>query len=74
MSDLDVCELEVACPECAFLSVVTYRDLRLGTPTICRGCKNTLVPDDAMGGLAQARHAILETFRELKETLNQLSN
>jgi|HubBroStandDraft_5_1064220.scaffolds.fasta_scaffold38017_3 hypothetical protein len=67
--DLDPFEFEFACPRCSFYNPLTFRDARLGTPLICRGCKNTLMPDDAWGELDDARRRIADSIRELQESL-----
>jgi hypothetical protein len=70
--DLDPVELEFACPRCAFFNVMTYRDARLGAPIICRGCKNTITPDDTMGELTNARRRMMASVDELQKTLEEL--
>ena len=72
MLDLDSAEFEFPCPRCDFLNPVTLGEARLGTPIICRGCKNTIVPDDAMGELENARRKIARSIRELQEGMKRL--
>jgi hypothetical protein len=72
MLDLDSAEFEFSCPKCDFLNPVTFGEARLGTPVICRGCKNTIVPDDAMGELENARRRIAGSMREFQERMKRL--
>jgi hypothetical protein len=72
MFDLDSAEFEFPCPRCTFFNPIAYREARLGSPIICRGCKNTIVPDDAMGELEKARRRIADSIRELQRTLQEL--
>jgi hypothetical protein len=72
MFDLDPAEFEFPCPRCAFFNPITYREARLGSPIICRGCKNTIVPDDAMGELEKARRRIADSIREFAERMSRL--
>jgi hypothetical protein len=72
MFDLDPIEFEFSCPQCDFSNPITFREARLGAPTICRGCKNTVVPDDLMGDLENARRRIADSIRELHRNLEGL--
>ena len=72
MFDLDPMEFEFSCPECDFSNPITFREARLGTPVICRGCKNMIVPNDAMGELESARNRIARAFREFQDGLERL--
>ena len=72
MFDLDPMEFEFSCPECDFSNPITFGEARLGAPLICRGCKNTIVPDDAMGELEDARRRIARSIRKFKESLEGL--
>ena len=74
MFDLDPYEFEFPCPVCDFYNPITFGEARLGAPIICRGCRNTLRPDDAMGNLENARRTINDSIRELKETLERLGS
>ena len=73
MFDLDPAEFEFPCPRCAFYNPITFREARLGAPIICRGCKNTLTPDDAMGELESARRRIANSIRKFQQTMERLS-
>ena len=70
--DLDSAEFEFPCPKCDFSNPVTFGEARLGTPIICRGCKNTIVSDDAMGELENARRRIADSIREFAERMKRL--
>jgi hypothetical protein len=72
MFDLDSAEFEFPCPRCDFSNPITFGEARLGTPIICRGCKNTIVPDDAMGELENARRRIADSIREFAERMKRL--
>jgi len=72
MFDLDPMEVEFPCPKCDFFNPISYREARLGAPIICRGCKNTIVPDDAMGELEKARRRIADSIREFAEKMKRL--
>lgn len=72
MFDLDAAEFEFPCPRCEFYNPVTFGEARLGAPLICRGCKNTISPNDAMGELENARLRIADSVRRLHETLKRL--
>ena len=72
MFDLDSAELEFPCPRCDFSNPITFGEARLGTPIICRGCKNTIMPDDAMGELENARRRIADSVREFAERMKRL--
>jgi hypothetical protein len=72
MLDLDSAEFEFPCPRCDFSNPVTFGEARLGTPIICRGCKNTIVPDDARGELENARRKIARSIREFQEKMERL--
>jgi hypothetical protein len=72
LGDLESAEFEFSCPKCDFSNPITFGEARLGTPIICRGCKNTIVPDDIMGELNDAQRKITDSIRELQETLERL--
>jgi hypothetical protein len=72
MFDLDPAEIEFPCPICEFYNPMTYGEARLGASIICRGCKNTITPDDSMGDLENARRQIADSLRELHETLGRM--
>jgi hypothetical protein len=72
MLDLDPIEIEFPCPQCDFYNPITYGEARLGASIICRGCKNTITPDDSMGDLDNARRKIVDSVRELQETLERM--
>jgi hypothetical protein len=72
MLDFDSAELEFSCPRCDFSNPITLGEARLGVPVICRGCKNTIVPDDALGDLENACRSISESVRKLKEEFERL--
>jgi hypothetical protein len=72
MFDLDPIEFEFSCPRCDFSNPITFREARLGAPTICRGCKNTVVPDDVMGELENARRRIADSIREFEDHMKRL--
>jgi hypothetical protein len=72
MFDLDPAEFEFACPKCDFSNPITFKEARLGSPIICRGCKNTIMPDDAMGELEKARRRIAEAIRDFEEQMRRL--
>lgn len=70
--DLDPAELEFQCPRCEFYNPITFGEARLCIPILCRGCKNTITPDDPMGDLDFARRRIASSMQELKESLERL--
>ena len=72
MFDFDPLEFEFPCPICDFYNPLTFGEARLGVPIICRGCKNTLRPDDAMSDLENARRTISDSIREIQEKLERL--
>jgi hypothetical protein len=72
MFDVDPIEFEFSCPKCDFSNPITFRESRLGAPTICRGCKNTITPDDAMGELENLRRSLANSVRELQNSLEKL--
>jgi hypothetical protein len=72
MLDLDSAEFEFSCPKCDFSNPITFGQARLAAPVICRGCKNTVVPDDAMGELENARRRIARSIREFQEEMKRL--
>jgi len=71
MFDFDPLEFEFPCPICDFYNSLTFGEARVGVPIICRGCKNTLRPDDAMSDLENARRTISDSIRELQEKLER---
>jgi hypothetical protein len=72
MFDLDLIEFEFPCPMCDFSNPITFKETRLGASIICRGCKNTIMPDDALGELEKARRKIAESLREFEEGMRRL--
>jgi len=72
MFDLDPAEFEFPCPRCDFYNPITFGEARLGAPIICRGCKNTITPDDHMGELETARQRIADSVREFQEAVERL--
>ena len=72
MLDLDSAEFEFPCPGCDFSNPITFGEARLGTPILCRGCKNTIVADDTMGELGDARRRIARSIREFQEQMKKL--
>jgi hypothetical protein len=70
--NLDPLEFEFPCPMCAFYNPITIGEARLGAPIICRGCKNTLTPNDTMGDLENVRRRMVDSVRELQETMERL--
>lgn len=72
MFDLDPIVFEFSCPKCNFSNPITFKEARLGVPVICRGCKNTIMPDDAMGELENVRRRIADSIREFAEQMKRL--
>jgi hypothetical protein len=72
MLHLEPAEIEFPCPRCDFYNPITFGEARLGTPIICRGCKNTIRPDDPIGELEDAKRRIEDSIRELKRTIEGL--
>jgi hypothetical protein len=72
MFDLDPAEFEFPCPNCAFWNPITFGEARLGTSLICRGCKNTITPEDAMGEPENIRRRIAESVREFQKAMEGL--
>ena len=71
--DLDELPIDFPCPECWFYNSMTYREARLASPIICRGCKNALIPDDVLGELENVRMTIARTVSALERTFQKLS-
>ena len=72
MLNLDALEFDFPCPGCDFYNHITFGEARLGAPIICRGCKNTIRPDDSMGELEDANRQIANSIQKLKESLERL--
>jgi hypothetical protein len=70
--DLAGVNVEFSCPVCEFYSDITYQEARLGGAIICRGCKNVLHPDDALGELEATRQLLMRVMTEMAQTLERL--
>lgn len=73
MIDLDKVSLDLECPECQFSNPFFYRQARLRTVIICRGCKSNIRLDDQMNTCRKARVQVQRVMDELQEALSKLS-
>lgn len=72
MFDLDPAEFEFPCPRCEFYNPITFGEARLGAPLLCRGCKNTISPDDVMGELENIRRRMADSVRKFQGMFERL--
>lgn len=70
MLNLDAIKLDIACPTCAFLNPIRFRDARLRDVLICRGCKDNIRLDDRMNECRKARRSFVAAIEELEQSLS----
>ena len=68
---LDSRTISVECHMCHFSTDVTFREVRLRSAIICRGCKATLQLEDYMCSMTNAQKSINRSLLKLKESLGK---
>ena len=72
--DIDRITINRDCPRCSFSNPAFYRQARLRTPLICRGCHCTIQLDDHMNECRKARQSIKRAIDEFQDALSKLGN
>ena len=69
MQTLDQASIDVDCPQCRFANSVRWKEVRMRSAVICRGCKTTLKLEDCMNSFRRAERTFSTALNELESAI-----